>query len=155
MSSVLVVADERAIREFLEEVLTGEGYQFSTASDGQAALTRLAAAPPDLVLLDIMMPVLDGREVLRRMRADPTLSRVAVLVMSAAADPGLLWVSTGACPSCSTWTACSQQSRSSLAPLAEDSHIPYPWDAERRSTGRSGRPEPQPVVSARRSCRRR
>jgi CheY-like chemotaxis protein len=90
MSSVLVVDDEQAIREFLDDVLTGEGYQVSTATDGQAALTHLAAAPPDLVLLDIMMPVLDGREVLRRMRADPKLSRVAVLVMSAAADPALL-----------------------------------------------------------------
>jgi CheY-like chemotaxis protein len=90
MSSVLVVDDERAIRDFLDDVLTGEGYQVTTASDGQAALTQLATAAPDLVLLDIMMPVLDGREVLRRMRADPALSRVAVLVMSAAADPGLL-----------------------------------------------------------------
>ena len=90
MSSVLVVDDEQAIREFLDDVLTGEGYQVSTASDGQAALTQLAAAPPDLVILDIMMPVLDGREVLKRMRADPALSHVAVLVMSAAADPGPL-----------------------------------------------------------------
>jgi CheY-like chemotaxis protein len=90
MSSVLVVDDERAIRDFLGDVLTGEGYDVSTASDGHAALTQLATAPPDLVLLDIMMPVLDGREVLRRMRADPRLSRVAVLVMSAAADPGPL-----------------------------------------------------------------
>jgi CheY-like chemotaxis protein len=90
MSLVLVVDDEQAIREFLDDILTGEGYQVSTASNGQEALTHLATAQPDLVLLDIMMPVLDGREVLRRMRADPTLSRVAVLVMSAAADPGPL-----------------------------------------------------------------
>ena len=90
MSSVLVVDDEQAIREFLDDVLTGAGYEVSTASDGQAALTHIATAPPDLVVLDIMMPVLDGREVLKRMRADPTLRHVAVLVMSAAADPGPL-----------------------------------------------------------------
>ena len=90
MSSVLVVDDEQAIREFLDDVLTGEGYEVSTASNGQAALTQITTAPPDVVVLDIMMPVIDGREVLRRMRADPALRRVAVLVMSAAADPGPL-----------------------------------------------------------------
>lgn len=90
MSTVLVVEDEPTIREFVDDVLTGEGYQVSTASNGQEALTQLATAAPDLVLLDIMMPVLDGREVLKRMRADPTLSGITVLVMSAAAHPALL-----------------------------------------------------------------
>lgn len=90
MTSVLVVDDEQAIREFVGEVLEDEGYRVRMASNGQEALTHLAAERPDLVLLDIMMPVLDGREVLKRMRADAALNDVSVLVMSAAADPGVI-----------------------------------------------------------------
>jgi CheY-like chemotaxis protein len=90
MSQVLVVDDEYTIRDFLCLVLEEEGYQVSSASNGGEAMDMLAAATPDLVLLDVMMPVLDGREVLRRMRADPALRGVPVLVMSAAATAAML-----------------------------------------------------------------
>jgi CheY-like chemotaxis protein len=90
MTGVLVVDDEQSIRDFLGIVLEDEGYEVRTASNGQEALEQLATDLPDLLVLDIMMPVVDGREVLRRVRADPGLSRLAVLVMSAAADPALL-----------------------------------------------------------------
>jgi CheY-like chemotaxis protein len=90
MSLVLVVDDELAIRDLLAFVLREEGHQVRTASDGQDALAQLAMNKPDLVLLDVMMPVLDGREVLKHIRADATLRRVPILVMSAAADLSVL-----------------------------------------------------------------
>ena len=89
MTEVLVVDDEYTIRELISIVLEEEGYEVSTATNGGEAMERLSAAQPDLVLLDIMMPVLDGREVLRRMRADPVLRHVPVLVMSAGANPAM------------------------------------------------------------------
>src|SRR3954449_1206319 len=65
---ILVVDDEPAVRASLERALSLEGYEVDLAADGAAALDRLAAAPPDAVILDVSMPRLDGLEVCRRMR---------------------------------------------------------------------------------------
>ena len=83
---ILVVDDERAIRELLVRVLTINGYEVEGAADGFEALERLSARRPDLVLLDLMMPVLDGWSVLDRLRqhADPP----PVIVVSAYLDRG-------------------------------------------------------------------
>lgn len=83
MKRLLVVDDELAILEALQEVLSSEGYAVSTASNGAEGLLRAAEHPPDLVLLDLMMPVMDGWEMLRRMQEDPQLQRVPVIIMSA------------------------------------------------------------------------
>jgi CheY-like chemotaxis protein len=83
---ILVVDDEKAIRELLARVLTIAGYEIEAAADGHEALERVAARRPDLVLLDLMMPVLDGWSVLDRLReqADPP----PVVVVSAYLDRG-------------------------------------------------------------------
>lgn len=82
---VLVVDDLRANVQLLVGVLKGE-YQVSTAFDGESALRSIAESPPDLVLLDIMMPGLDGYEVLRRLRADPATHELPVMLLSALED---------------------------------------------------------------------
>jgi two-component system response regulator MprA len=78
---ILVVEDERAVRDALERVLRTDGYQVEVAEDGQAALASLARCGPDVVVLDVMLPLVDGLEVCRRLRADG--DRVPVLMVTA------------------------------------------------------------------------
>jgi two-component system response regulator MprA len=66
---VLVIEDEERIRQFLQRGLTFEGYRVDAASDGQTGLTMARENPPDLVVLDWMLPGIDGIEVCRRLRA--------------------------------------------------------------------------------------
>jgi two-component system KDP operon response regulator KdpE len=77
---VLIVDDEAQIRRALRTGLTGHGYVVEVAEDGETALTAIAAHPPDIVVLDLVMPGIDGFEVLRQLRA---WSRLPVLVLSA------------------------------------------------------------------------
>jgi CheY-like chemotaxis protein len=83
LASVLVVDDDPDIRESLGSILTEEGYFVRTARNGVEALQRMADQPPDLVLLDLMMPVLDGWHVMRIVRADPRLRHTPIIVLSA------------------------------------------------------------------------
>ncbi|MCU1276821.1 MAG: hypothetical protein JWM53_367 [bacterium] len=83
---ILIVDDEHAIVETLTEVLQWEGFEVASAPNGQAALEAMAARRPQVVLLDFMMPVLDGRQTLAAMRRDGTLATVPVIMMSAAAS---------------------------------------------------------------------
>ncbi|OJX64495.1 MAG: DNA-binding response regulator [Micrococcales bacterium 73-13] len=69
MTSILIVEDEAALAEPLEYLLSREGYETTTASDGVAALAAFDRSPPDLVLLDLMLPGIPGTEVCRRLRA--------------------------------------------------------------------------------------
>jgi two-component system response regulator MprA len=78
---ILVVEDERAVRDALERVLRIDGYEVDLAEDGAAALSALAAREVDAVVLDVMLPVVDGLEVCRRLRADG--DRVPVLMVTA------------------------------------------------------------------------
>lgn len=77
---ILVVEDEDRIREFINRGLTFEGYRVDTAADGQTGLDLARENPPDLVLLDIMLPGIDGLEVCRRLRAT---SDVPILMLTA------------------------------------------------------------------------
>jgi len=81
---VLIVDDEFDIVDVLGDLLTAEGYEIVTAANGREGLSRLRDAPIDLVLLDCMMPVVDGPEMLRLMREDERLLHVPVVMMSAA-----------------------------------------------------------------------
>jgi two-component system response regulator MprA len=78
---VLVVDDEPAVRDALERALRSQGYAVSTAVDGRDGLDRLEAEPPDLVVLDILMPRLDGLEACRELRASG--DRTPVLMLTA------------------------------------------------------------------------
>ena len=81
---ILVVDDEFSIVESLREILTWEGYEVETAPNGRAALEAVARTRPHIVLLDIMMPLLDGVATLRALRADPATRALPVVLMSAA-----------------------------------------------------------------------
>src|SRR5437867_984356 len=78
---VLVVDDEPAVRSALERALRLEGYEVELAADGAEALDRIAAASPDAVLLDVLMPRVDGVEACRRLRARG--DRTPVLMLTA------------------------------------------------------------------------
>lgn len=84
MGKVLVVDDEAAIRDLLADVLSEEGHQVLTARDGLEALDVLRSEPPLVVLLDLMMPRLDGRGVIREMETTAATRAHRVIVMSAA-----------------------------------------------------------------------
>ena len=68
---ILVIEDEADILEVTQYNLTREGYRVSTSRDGQEGLSRAKREAPDLVILDLMLPGLDGLEVCRRMQSDP------------------------------------------------------------------------------------
>ncbi len=80
---ILIADDDRDIAGFVELNLTLEGFDVTVVHDGQAALDSALADPPDLVLLDVMMPIMDGVEVLRRLRAHPSTSALPVVLLTA------------------------------------------------------------------------
>jgi two-component system, cell cycle response regulator len=82
-ATVLVVDDSTAIRRILQRALLGAGYRVTEAADGQAALTQCRADPPDLVLLDVDMPVMDGPTALAAMKEDAELADIPVLFLTA------------------------------------------------------------------------
>ena len=90
MKSVLVVDDEPVLRGLVAEVLRDEGYAVAEAGDGEALLDRLKDERPNLVLLDVMMPGIDGRQAYLVMRSRDDLPRVPVVMMSAAVSPNQL-----------------------------------------------------------------
>jgi CheY-like chemotaxis protein len=87
--SVLVVDDDDAIREVIAEVLRDEGYKVSSAGNGEQALDELRKGRPDLVLLDLMMPVMSGWELLELLQSSADLSKIPVVVVSAMTAPGV------------------------------------------------------------------
>jgi DNA-binding response OmpR family regulator len=82
-SRILIVDDEPNIVLSLEFLLRREGFEVEVAGDGEAALAALAERPADLVLLDVMMPKLNGFDVCQRIRAEPRWSRVRVVMLTA------------------------------------------------------------------------
>ncbi|HEY2745039.1 MAG TPA: response regulator [Polyangia bacterium] len=89
MALILVVDDESAIVETLAEVLRWKGHEVVTAANGELALEAIAGRTPSLVLLDYMMPVLDGLQTLQRLRADPAHATLPVILMSAAPETSI------------------------------------------------------------------
>lgn len=80
---ILVVDDDPASVEVLRECLEAEGYEVETAADGEGALKTVLAIPPDLVLLDVAMPRMDGFEVCQRLRAEAATASVPILFVTA------------------------------------------------------------------------
>ncbi len=80
---ILIVDDEPNIVLSLEFLMKREGYEVATAGDGEAALEALAAQTPDLVILDVMLPKMNGFDVCRRVRADPRWKAVPILMLTA------------------------------------------------------------------------
>lgn len=87
LGRLLIVDDEQPVLDVLGEYFAGQGYEVKTAASGAAALRAVEQARPDLVLLDVRMPGMDGLEVLRKLRA--TDQRVAVIMVTANEDVAL------------------------------------------------------------------
>ncbi len=85
MKTILVVDDEYALVESLIELLQSEGYRVVSAANGRDGLARLQKEKPHLVVVDLMMPIADGKELVRGMRALEDHRSVPVIMMSAAA----------------------------------------------------------------------
>jgi adenylate cyclase len=83
---ILVVDDNPANVDILRARLAAQGYEIVTATDGEVALTAVRQYLPDLILLDVMMPKLDGIEVCRRLRADPSLPFIPIVLVTAKSD---------------------------------------------------------------------
>ena len=81
--NILVVDDERDIVDLIRYNLQKEGYEVSAAYNGKEALEKAAAASPDLVILDLMMPVMDGFDTCRQLRANPGTARIPVMFLTA------------------------------------------------------------------------
>jgi CheY-like chemotaxis protein len=80
--SILLVEDDRFLRKAAESTLRRHGFIVRTAADGEEALQRVRDEVPDLVLLDLIMPKLQGFEVLRILKQDPATSHIPVVVLS-------------------------------------------------------------------------
>lgn len=85
--SILVVDDDEAIRDTLREVLEPEGFDVRVAENGALGLESIRSACPDIVLLDLMMPVMSGWEFLEETDADETLHDMPIIVLSAMCAP--------------------------------------------------------------------
>nr|WP_253895447.1 response regulator [Corallococcus exercitus] len=84
----MVVDDDPDILEALSEILEAEGFEIRRARNGKEALERLEPDPPDLILLDLMMPVMDGWEFAQRMRQKPDFASIPIIVLSADRNVG-------------------------------------------------------------------
>ena len=85
-STILIVDDEPVTREIIEGLLMAEDYNLAFAGGGTEALAKATALTPDLILLDVMMPDMDGFEVCQHLRADPLLAEVPVIMVTALDD---------------------------------------------------------------------
>lgn len=96
--SVLVVDDDPNIRRMIVAALRRDGYTFLEAPNGRDALEIMRGQHPDVVVLDLMMPIFSGWDVLRERQQDPELSRIPVIIVSANRDPDVaLAVNAGIC----------------------------------------------------------
>lgn len=83
MKRVLIIEDDRDIVELVRYNLTNEGFEVNSAGDGSFGLAQLRKTPPDLLLLDLMLPKMPGLEVCKEVRRDPSLSRLPILMLTA------------------------------------------------------------------------
>lgn len=84
---ILVVDDNPGTARLLVRILAGEGHRVTVACDGAEALERVAQEPPDLIFLDLRLPVLDGYEVCKRIKNDPTTRWIPIIMITGAASP--------------------------------------------------------------------
>ena len=85
---ILVVDDQEDLRGVLRDLLTGSGYTVIEAADGEAGVAKAKSDNPDLILMDIQMPVIDGYEATRRIKVDPDLNPIPIVAVSLFAMKG-------------------------------------------------------------------
>jgi len=79
---ILIIEDDKFLRELIAQKLIREGYEISEAADGEEGIKSLEKKKPDLVLLDLILPGMDGFEVLAKMKTKPILSEIPVIILS-------------------------------------------------------------------------
>jgi CheY-like chemotaxis protein len=87
-TKVLIVEDDQLIQKMYQKIFTFEGYDVVVASDGEEGLAKVQTDAPGVVLLDIMMPKMNGMEVLRHLKADQTTKNIPVIMLSNLAGDG-------------------------------------------------------------------
>ena len=85
---ILVVEDQEDNRQIVRDLLTANDYEMTEAENGEEALAAVAKDRPDLILMDIELPVLDGYEATRRIKADPSLSSIPIIAVTSYASSG-------------------------------------------------------------------
>jgi CheY-like chemotaxis protein len=88
MQRILIVEDKASSRELLRTVLENQGYAVDEAADGEEALRKARTVLPDLILLDLQMPVRSGYEVLKELRREPRFSSIPIVAVTASAMQG-------------------------------------------------------------------
>ncbi|KPJ73261.1 hypothetical protein AMJ48_02245 [Parcubacteria bacterium DG_74_1] len=82
MKKILIVEDDKFLRELIVQKLIKEGYETSEAIDGEQGIKKVKEEKPDLVLLDLILPGIDGFEVLSQKKEDPNIAKIPVIVLS-------------------------------------------------------------------------
>jgi DNA-binding response OmpR family regulator len=80
--NILVVEDDKILRELISQKLEKENYKISAAIDGEEGLKKVKEEKPDIVLLDLILPGIDGFEVLERIKQDPEINKIPVVILS-------------------------------------------------------------------------
>jgi len=80
--TILVIEDDKFLRELISRKLTGEGFDVLEAVDGEDGVKKIKEEKPDIVLLDLILPGIDGFEVLAKLRDDPEISSIPVIILS-------------------------------------------------------------------------
>lgn len=82
MKKILIIEDDKFLRELIVRKLIKEGYETSEAIDGEEGIKKIKSDRPDLILLDLILPGIDGFKVLSKMKEDPTISSTRVIILS-------------------------------------------------------------------------
>ena len=82
MSKILIIEDDKFLRELIVSKLTKENYEVFEAVDGEEGVKKIREEKPDLILLDLILPGIDGFEVLSQMKSDPVVSSIPVIILS-------------------------------------------------------------------------
>src|SRR5262249_37873756 len=95
MKTILVVDDEFGIAEALSSTLSDEGYRVFTAPNGKQGLEMLAEVKPDAIVLDYMMPIMNGAQMLLAIQADPAYRSIPVIMISSVGEPSVKRICDG------------------------------------------------------------
>jgi len=82
MKKILVIEDDKFLRELIAQKIMKEGYDMAEAVDGEKGIEAVKKEKPDLILLDLILPGIDGFEVLARIKADPEIAKIPVIILS-------------------------------------------------------------------------
>ena len=127
---ILVVEDQEDNRQILRDLLGNAGYELSEAENGEEALTAVASQRPDLILMDIQLPIMDGYEATRRIKADPATKSIPIIVVTSYALSGDEGKARDA--GCDTYVTKPYSPRALLAKIRE--YLPkYPCTVLRAS----------------------